>query len=74
MKTSGKMKKNEKKFNQWVTQGHNTMHQQQLLDEGCNYQALFIQSKLHTWHHKKYYKIPMCSDATNKTMPSGNTK
>ncbi len=31
-------------------------------------------SKLHTWRHKRDYETPMCSDATNKTMPNGNNK
>jgi hypothetical protein len=31
-------------------------------------------STLHTWHHKRDYKNPMCSDATNKTMPNDNNK
>jgi hypothetical protein len=39
--------------NIWKTHGRTTTHYLQLLNEGYDNQSLFIQSKLHTPHHKK---------------------
>jgi hypothetical protein len=53
-------------FNRWATHGHVTRHYLQLLDESYEHQSLFIQLKLHTWHHKKGCKTPTSSGTTNK--------
>jgi hypothetical protein len=39
--------------NIWTTHGQTTTHYLQLLNEGYDNQSFFIQSKLHTLHHKK---------------------